>query len=131
MTTREMHYDFKQKFNKIDSQKNKGLLVPEIDWLLNEAAELFVKKVATPKFDNVLGFETSQRVTEDIKTIVVGGTWLPVTNNIITFLYRILKCKKNMRCITKNRKYHARNHKVDKCTTCPKSSGGLISLFYI
>jgi len=83
MTTREMHYDFKQKFNKIDSQKNKGLLVPEIDWLLNEAAELFVKKVATPKFDNVLGFETSQRVTEDIKTIVVGGTWLPVTNNII------------------------------------------------
>ena len=83
MTTREMHYDFKQKFNKIDSQKNKGLLVPEIDWLLNEAAELFVKRVATPKFDNVLGFETSQRVTEDIKTIVVGGTWTPITNNVI------------------------------------------------
>lgn len=83
MTTREMHYDFKQKFNKIDSQKNKGLLVPEIDWLLNEAAELFVKRVAQPKADNGLGFETSQRIVEDIKTLVVGGSWLPVTNNLI------------------------------------------------
>ena len=26
MTTREMHYDFKRKFNKIDSQKNRNLL---------------------------------------------------------------------------------------------------------
>jgi hypothetical protein len=84
MTTREMHYDFKQKFNKIDSQKNKGLLVPEIDWLLNEAAELFVKKVAQPKVNVGLGFEMSQRMIEDIKTIVVGGTWLPVVNNVIT-----------------------------------------------
>ncbi len=83
MTTREMHYDFKKKFNKIDSQKNKGLLVPEIDWLLNEAVELFVKRVAEPKVDNGLGFEMSQRIVEDIKTIVVGGSWLPVTNNII------------------------------------------------
>jgi hypothetical protein len=83
MTTREMHYDFKQKFNKIDSQKNKGLLVPEIDWLLNEAAELFVKKVAQPKAYNGLGFELSQRLIEDIKSIVVGGVWLPVVNNVI------------------------------------------------
>ena len=84
MTTREMHYDFKRKFNKVDSQKNKNFLVPEIDWFLNEAAELFVKRVAQPKADNGLGFEMSQRLVEDIKTIVVGGTWLPVTNNVIT-----------------------------------------------
>lgn len=96
MTTREMHYDFKKKFNKIDSQKNKGLLVPEIDWLLNEAVELFVKRVAEPKVDNGLGFEMSQRIVEDIKTIVVGGSWLPVTNNIITlpsdYLY-FVRCR--------------------------------------
>ena len=96
MTTREMHYDFKQKFNKIDSQKNKGLVVPEIDWLLNEAAELFVKRVAQPKVDNGLGFETSQRVIEDIKSIVVGGVWTPVTNNVIAlpanYLY-FVRCR--------------------------------------
>jgi hypothetical protein len=84
MTTREMHYDFKQKFNKGDSQKNKGFLVPEIDWFLNEAVELFVKKIAQPKVNVGLGFEMSQRMIEDIKTIVVGGTWLPVVNNVIT-----------------------------------------------
>jgi len=96
MTTREMHYDFKQKFNKIDSQKNKGLLVPEIDWLLNEAIELFIKRVAQPKVNNGLGFEMSQRIIEDIKTLVVGGTWTPVTNNVIdlpsNYLY-FVRCR--------------------------------------
>ena len=96
MTTKEMHYDFKQKFNKIDSQKNKGLLVPEIDWLLNEAVELFIKRVAQPKVDNGLGFEMSQRLIEDIKTLVVGGTWTPVTNNVIAlpsnYLY-FVRCR--------------------------------------
>jgi hypothetical protein len=84
MTTREMHLDFKRKFNKIDSQKNRNILVPEIDLYLNEAAELFVKKVAQPKKSVGLGFEQTQRMTEDIKSIVVPGVWLPVTNNIIT-----------------------------------------------
>ena len=85
MVTREMHYDFKRKFNKIDSQKNRNLLVPEIDWYLNEAAELFVKKVAEPKTYNGLGFETSQRITDDIKTIVKHRQILtPDGNNIIT-----------------------------------------------
>lgn len=93
MTTREMQLDFKRKFNKIDSQKNRNILVPEIDLYLNEAAELFVKKVAQPKVNNGLGFETTQRITEDIKSIVMPGTWLPVVNNIISlpplYLYYI------------------------------------------
>ncbi len=96
MTTREMHYDFKRKLNKIDSQKNRNLLVPEIDWLLNEAAELFVKKVAQPKTENGLGFESSQRIIDDIKSIVTEGTWLPVTNSLITlptdYLY-FVRCR--------------------------------------
>ena len=103
MLTREMHYDFKTKFNKIDSQKNRNLLVPEIDWLLNEAAELFVKKVSNPKAENGLGFESSQRIIDDIKTVVMPGTWVAVTNNIISlpqdYLYfvrcRVKLSKKN------------------------------------
>ena len=45
MNAREMHYDFKQKLNKIDSQKYRDLIVPEIDWKLNEAQEVFVKVI--------------------------------------------------------------------------------------
>lgn len=87
MSIKGMHYDFKVKFNKIDSQSHRNLLVPEIDWLLNEAAQIFVKLVAQPRMKNHLGFETTQRTIEDIRTIVVSpdknldANWLPVVNN--------------------------------------------------
>jgi hypothetical protein len=71
MTAREMHYDFKQKFNKIDSNQNRDLLVPEIDWQLNEAQEVFVKMIAQPRLKSQLGFEINQRTIDDIRTIVV------------------------------------------------------------
>ena len=61
MNAREMHYDFKQKLNKIDSQKYRNLLVPEIDWKLNEAQEVFVKIIAEPRLRSQLGFEINQR----------------------------------------------------------------------
>ena len=69
-----MHYDFKSKFNKIDSQSYRNLRVPEIDWILNEAQELFVKMVAKPRVKNSLGFETSQRTIDDIRPLVVKAT---------------------------------------------------------
>jgi hypothetical protein len=116
MTTREMHYDFKKKFNKVDSQKNRNFLVPEIDWFLNEAAELFVKRVAQPKADNGLGFEMSQRLIEDIKTLVVGGTWTAVTNNVITlpsnYLY-FVRCRVKLSkgiCTGKEAVLYVREH---------------------
>ena len=116
MTTREMHYDFKRKFNKVDSQKNKNFLVPEIDWFLNEAAELFVKKVAQPKVDMGISFEKNQRITEDIKTIVVGGTWTPVINNVITlppdYLY-FIRCRVKLSkgtCKSKEAVLYIREH---------------------
>lgn len=77
MTIKEMHYDFKKKFNKVDSQKNRNVLVPEIDWFLNEAEEIFIKLIAEPRGKSNLGFETSQRTTEDIKSIVVSKTIVP------------------------------------------------------
>lgn len=67
-----MHYDFKLKLNKIDSQQYPNLLIPEIDWILNEAQELFVKAVAKPRLRSHLGFELNQRVIDDIRTIVVN-----------------------------------------------------------
>ena len=70
MTISEMHYDFKKKLNKVDSEQNRNLLVPEIDWALNEAQELFIKMVAEPRQRSFLGFEKSQRTIDDIRTIV-------------------------------------------------------------
>lgn len=77
MNIKEMHYDFKQKLNKIDSQQYRNLKVPEIDWKLNEAINLFVKIVAEPKYATRLGFETSQRTIDDIRTIVENNKKLP------------------------------------------------------
>lgn len=70
MTIEEMHYDFKMKLNKVDSQQYRNFLIPEIDWLLNEAQELFIKIVAEPRLSFHLGFEKSQRNTDDIKMLI-------------------------------------------------------------
>lgn len=70
MNSREMHYDFKQKLNKIDSQRYRNLQVPEIDWKLNEAQEVFVKVIAEPRLRNGFGFEINQRTIDDIRTLV-------------------------------------------------------------
>ena len=70
MVVEDMHYDFKKKLNKGDSQQYKNLQIPEIDWTLNEAAELFVKLIAQPRYRSLLGLETSQRTIDDIRTII-------------------------------------------------------------
>lgn len=79
-----MQYDFRKKLNKIDSQQNRNLLIPEIDWTLNEAQELYVKMVAFPKRFQGFGFEINQRTIDDIRTIVSEPTCLPVNNNLVT-----------------------------------------------
>lgn len=72
MDVRSMHYDLKTKLNKVDSQQYKNLRVPEIDWALNEACELFIKSIAEPRRRNHLGFEVNQRTIDDIRTIVIN-----------------------------------------------------------
>lgn len=84
MTIKDMHYDFKKKLNKTDSQQNRNLLIPEIDWTLNEAKDLYVKIVAFPKRYEGLGFEIGQRTIDDIKTIVEPSTCIDVVNNVVT-----------------------------------------------
>lgn len=73
MDIRGMHYDFKQKLNKLDSQQYRNLRVPEIDWKLNEALEVFIKNIAQPRTSKHLGFETNQRSIDDIRTIVINN----------------------------------------------------------
>lgn len=70
MDIKGMHYDVKTKLNKVDSEQYKNLRIPEIDWALNEAAEIFVKLIAQPRKRSHLGFEINQRSRDDIRTIV-------------------------------------------------------------
>ncbi len=81
MDIRAMHYDLKVKLNKVDSQQYRNLRVPEIDWLLNEAQEVFIKMIAQPRIKNGFGFETSQRSIDDIRTIVVNNLTPLVISN--------------------------------------------------
>lgn len=67
-----MQYDVKYKLNKVDSQQYRNLRIPEIDWTLNEALDIFIKSVAEPRTNNQFGFETSQRTIDDIRTLVVN-----------------------------------------------------------
>ncbi len=66
-----LHYDFKRKLNKVDSQRNRNFLIPEIDLYLNEGLLLLVKLIARPRQFRGLGFEINSRTTNDIRTIVV------------------------------------------------------------
>ena len=67
MTIKEMHYDFKKKLNKVDSQQYRNLLIPEIDWALNEAQNVFVDIVSEPRLKTHLGFEKSQKNIQTLK----------------------------------------------------------------
>ena len=68
---KNMHYDFKQKLNKLDSNAYRGLQIPEIDRKLNEALNLYILLIAQPRIKNQLGIETSQRTIDDISILVV------------------------------------------------------------
>ena len=79
MDIKEMQYDIKFKLNKIDSEQYKNFRIPELDWAINEAEEIFVKSIAEPRTSNYLGFEINQRTIDDIRTIVVNdATIVPI-----------------------------------------------------
>lgn len=97
MTIEEMHYDFKMKLNKLDSKQRRNFLIPEIDWLLNEAQELFVKSVAAPRGkDAVMGFERTQRSMDDVRVLVKEGTITTGQNTVHgTYAYSAATLPKN------------------------------------
>ena len=49
MSVKDMHYDFKTKLNKLDSNLYRNLQIPEIDRKLNEAMFIFIKSIAEPR----------------------------------------------------------------------------------
>jgi hypothetical protein len=73
---KNMHYDFKQRLNKIDSNAYKGLRIPEIDRALNRALSLYILLLAEPRLKNQFGFESTQRTIDDIAILVVNNVSL-------------------------------------------------------
>lgn len=85
MTIEDMHYDFKKKLNKVDSQANRNLLIPEIDWALNEAMMVFISKGASPRGNIQSGIESEQRVRDDLYPLIVKDAVLPLVGGAALF----------------------------------------------
>jgi hypothetical protein len=82
MNIQSMHYDFKRKLNKVDSQQYRNLQVPEIDWVLNEAIGVFIDIVAKNRVPSLYkGFEHTLKNTDDIRTMVVTDHSSSFTDN--------------------------------------------------
>lgn len=72
MTIAEAHYQFKINMDRVDTQSNPGFRTEEIDFLLNEAQDIFIKRRITPQSNSKkMGFEHSQKRVDDLSTIVV------------------------------------------------------------
>ena len=76
MTVQEMHYEFKLKFNKLDSSDYRNFQIPEIDWMLNEAMWVFLKQRYGINNVTNTGFEGSQKRIDDLRNLVVKYTAL-------------------------------------------------------
>jgi hypothetical protein len=77
MTVEEMHYDFKIKFNKLDSSDYRNFQIPEIDWMLNEGMWLFLKQRYGINNAKNTGFEGSQKRIDDLRNLVIKNVLLP------------------------------------------------------
>tara|TARA_R110000851_G_scaffold314192_2_gene476137 strand:+ start:55 stop:810 length:756 start_codon:yes stop_codon:yes gene_type:complete len=71
MTTQEMHYDLKFKIDKVDSLDSDNFIPAELDWILNEAQEIFIKQRYGLNNSKKLGFEEIQKRTDDLRNLVI------------------------------------------------------------
>lgn len=67
----EMHYDYDVKIDKVASSGKLNFTRPEKDWLLNRAAEMFVKQRYGLNNPHRTGFEGIQKRTDDLKSLVI------------------------------------------------------------
>jgi hypothetical protein len=75
MTSNEMHIDFRVKYNKVNSNKNKVFLWQEIDLFINDQTDKFTETRTAPEGNyKGEGFEESQKRLDDIRTVIKEGT---------------------------------------------------------
>lgn len=71
----DMHYDFKRKFNMLDTSARRSFQTQEIDWLLNEAQVQFVLLRLRSQ-----GLPEGQRNLDDLRPLFKDETVIPVSN---------------------------------------------------
>jgi hypothetical protein len=71
MTIVEMHYDWGIKIDKVASFAKEDFNRAEIDWLLNEAIQVVLKQRYGTTNNQRSGFETSQKRTDDLKSLQI------------------------------------------------------------
>lgn len=72
MTIKEAHYAFKINMDRVDSLTNPDFKVWEIDWLLNEAQNIFIKqRISALSNSKRKGVEASQKRIDDLSTLLV------------------------------------------------------------
>lgn len=77
MTVLDMHYDFKVKYNRIDTSSRKSFLSQELDWLLNGAQTQYVLSRL-----QMQGLPEGQRNLDDIRTVIAESSVTPVNNEV-------------------------------------------------
>ena len=86
MTIRELHWDIKQKVNKLDSDFKKDLSPIELDNLINTVTFDYVQMFAygnnLKKYK--LGFENSQQRIDMLSTLVIGEPKQPTLSADVT-----------------------------------------------
>ena len=58
--------------NSVDSDKYTNFKAPEKDWVLNEAARVWVKTIAMPRYESPVHFEMNSRTISDIYKVVIN-----------------------------------------------------------
>ena len=81
MNIKEMHYAFKLGMNKLDSNQNRNILIPEVDFLFNQALTLYVNNIFFPRDKLLSGFESSQRSIDNIRTLVIPNEVVSVNKS--------------------------------------------------
>ena len=81
MNALEMHISFKQGLDKFDSKNYPNLLPEEIDLILNQSQEMFIKQRYGMSNLKGQGFEVTQKRTEDLRTLVKTETLIPGSNS--------------------------------------------------
>lgn len=71
MLINEMHFAFKLNVDNIDSLSNQNFRPEEIDWLLNEAQDIFISTRFTTSNSKRVGFENTTQRIDDLSTLVV------------------------------------------------------------
>ncbi len=93
MTLAELHYAFKLGMDRIDKASSEDFNKAEIDWLLNEAQLVFVRRLLNPDSNSpirVKGYEQTQHTTDALSSLHIKYPLQPsITPTLLDGVYEI------------------------------------------